>query len=51
MHRDQAQAPLRMEGLVSLYRDTIYNNYITMDFSGRQLPQELRDYADEHILK
>lgn len=34
-----------------LYRDTIYNNFITMDFSGRQLPQELRDYADEHILK
>ena len=22
-----------------------------MDFSGRQLPQELRDYADKHILK
>ena len=34
-----------------LYRDTIYNNYITMDFSGRQLPQELRDFADKHILK
>ena len=34
-----------------LYRDTIYNSYITMDFSGRQLPQELRDFADEHILK
>ena len=34
-----------------LYRDTIYNNYITMDFSGRQLPQKLKDYADEHILK
>ncbi|KAL9135812.1 MAG: hypothetical protein Q9175_002988 [Cornicularia normoerica] len=34
-----------------LYRDTIYNNFITMDFSGRQLHQELRDYADEHILK
>lgn len=34
-----------------LYRDTVYNNYITMDFSGRQLPQELRDFAEEHILK
>lgn len=34
-----------------LYRDTLYNNFITMDFSGRQLPQELRDYTDEHILK
>ncbi|KAL9124107.1 MAG: hypothetical protein Q9217_006531 [Psora testacea] len=34
-----------------LYRDTIYNNCITMDFSGRQLPQELRDYADKYILK
>ncbi|KAF7509570.1 hypothetical protein GJ744_007970 [Endocarpon pusillum] len=34
-----------------LYRDTIYNNYITMDLSGRRLPQKLRDYADEHILK
>ena len=34
-----------------LYRDTVYNNFITMDFLGRQLPQELRDYADEHILK
>ena len=34
-----------------LYRDTIYNNCITMDFSGRQLPQELRDHADKHILK
>ena len=34
-----------------LYRDTVYNNYITMDFSGRQLPQELRDFANECILK
>ena len=34
-----------------LYRDTIYNNCITMDFSERQVPQELRDYADKHILK
>jgi len=33
-----------------LYRDTIYNNSITMDFSGRRLPQELRVFADEHIL-
>lgn len=33
------------------YRDTIYHNFITMDYSGRQLPRELRDYADEHILK
>ncbi|KAL9115527.1 MAG: hypothetical protein Q9227_000848 [Pyrenula ochraceoflavens] len=35
----------------SLYRDTIFNNYITMDFSGRQLPQKLRGFVDQHILK
>lgn len=34
-----------------LYRDTICNHGITMDFSGRQLPQGLREFANEYILK
>ncbi len=34
-----------------LYRGTLYNNYITLDYSGRRMPKELRTFADEHILK
>ncbi|KAL9112359.1 MAG: hypothetical protein Q9187_007785 [Circinaria calcarea] len=34
-----------------LYRSTLYNNHITLDFSGRRIPEELRTFADEYILK
>lgn len=34
-----------------LYRGTLYNNYITLDYSGRQMPEELRTFASTQILK
>lgn len=34
-----------------LYRSTLYNNYITLDYSGRQMPEELRTFASTQILK
>ncbi|MCJ1230419.1 hypothetical protein MMC12_007093 [Toensbergia leucococca] len=34
-----------------LYRGTLYNNYITLDYSGRQMPEELRTFANTKILK
>ena len=34
-----------------LYRGSLYNNGVTMDLSGRQLPAALREYANTHILK
>lgn len=34
-----------------LYRGTLYNNYITLDYSGRQMPEELRTFASTEILK
>ena len=34
-----------------MYRGTLYNNYITLDYSGRQMPQELRTFASTQILK
>lgn len=30
---------------------TLYNNYITLDYSGRQMPEELRTFANTQILK
>ena len=34
-----------------LYRGTLYNNYITLDYSGRQMPEDLRTFASTQILK
>ncbi len=34
-----------------LYRGTLYNNYISLDYSGRQMPEELRTFASTQILK
>ena len=34
-----------------LYRGTLYNNYITLDYSGRQMPEELKTFASTQILK
>lgn len=34
-----------------LYRGTLYKNYITLDYSGRQMPEELRTFASTQILK
>ena len=34
-----------------LYRGTLYNNHITLDYSGRQMPEELRTFARTQILK
>ena len=34
-----------------MYRGTLYNNYITLDYSGRQMPEELRSFASTQILK
>jgi hypothetical protein len=34
-----------------LYRGTLYNNDIAMDYSGRQMPEELRTFANTQILK
>lgn len=34
-----------------LYRGTLYNNHITLDYSGRQMPEELRTFASTQILK
>ena len=34
-----------------LYRGTLYNNYITLDYSGRQMPEELNTFATTEILK
>ena len=34
-----------------MYRGTLYNNYITLDYSGRQMPEELRSFANTQILK
>ena len=34
-----------------LYRGTLYNNYITLDYAGRQMPEELRTLASTIILK
>ena len=34
-----------------LYRGTLYNNYITLDYSGRQIPEELRTFVSTQILK
>ncbi|KAI4150797.1 MAG: hypothetical protein L6R39_002166 [Caloplaca ligustica] len=33
-----------------LYRGTLFNNYITLDYSGRQMPEELRTFASTQIL-
>ena len=35
----------------SLYRGTLYNNYISIDYSGRKMPKELRTFASTQILK
>ena len=34
-----------------LYRGMLFNNYITLDYSGRQMPEELRTFANTQILK
>jgi len=34
-----------------LYRGTLYNNHITLDYSGRKMPEDLRTFADTRILK
>ena len=34
-----------------LYRGTLYDNFITLDYSGRQMPEELRTFASTQILK
>ncbi len=34
-----------------LYRGTLYNNYINLDYSGRQMPEELRTFAHAEILR
>lgn len=34
-----------------LYRGTLYNNNITLDYSGRRMPEELRTFASTQILK
>lgn len=34
-----------------LYRGTLYNNYITLHYSGRQMSEELREFASTHMLK
>ena len=34
-----------------LYRATLYNNYVTLDYSGRQIPEELRKHINTRILK
>lgn len=35
----------------ALYRGSLYNNFITIDYSGKQMPQDLREYTNTHILK
>lgn len=34
-----------------LYRGTLYHNHITLDYSGRQMPEELKTFANTQILK
>lgn len=34
-----------------LYRATLYNNCITLDYSGRQIPEELKQHVNTQILK
>lgn len=34
-----------------LYRGTLFNNFVSLDYSGRRIPQELRTFADTKILK
>ena len=34
-----------------LYRSTLYRNYVTLDCSGRQMPEELKTFASTQILK
>ncbi|KAL8745630.1 MAG: hypothetical protein Q9190_002261 [Brigantiaea leucoxantha] len=34
-----------------LYREVLYGNYVTMDVTGRQMPEELRTFVNTQILK
>ncbi len=34
-----------------LYRGTLYNNYINLDYSGRQMPEEWKTFTNNQILK
>ncbi|MCJ1350654.1 MAG: hypothetical protein MMC33_000635 [Icmadophila ericetorum] len=34
-----------------MYRGTLYKNYITLDYSGRQMPKKLMTFANTQILK
>ena len=34
-----------------MYRGTLYDNYVTLDYSGRQIPEELRTFTRIKILK
>ena len=34
-----------------LYRGSLYNNFVIMDYSGKQMSQDLRKYANTRILK
>jgi hypothetical protein len=34
-----------------MYRGTLYHHYITLDYSGRQMPEELRTFVSTQILK
>lgn len=34
-----------------LYRGSLYNNYVSMDYSGRKMAKEVREFADTQILK
>ena len=34
-----------------LYRGTLSNNYVTLDYSGKQMPEELKKFTDTQILQ